>query len=70
MASERNMMSECYSCMHRENVPGNAHIKCNNPDKDMTGHPHGIKNGWFYYPILFDPIWKLKDCANYESKDA
>ena len=45
---------ECYDCIYKQNVPGNAHIMCNNPDPDMTGNPHGIKNGWFIYPELFD----------------
>lgn len=34
----------------------------------MEGHPHGIKNGWFFYPILFDPVWKTKECGNYETE--
>jgi len=63
------MMGECYSCVSRCTVPGNCHIKCSNPDPDMTGDPHGIRNGWFYYPMLFDPTWKTKMCANYKKKD-
>lgn len=67
--SERNMMGECYSCKFRRDIPGDAHSQCIKPDPDMKGHPHGIKNGWFVYPYNFDPTWKLKDCANYESKE-
>jgi len=66
--AKRTMLNECYNCLFRENMPGNCHIKCGNPDPDMTGDPHGIKSGWFYYPILFDPIWKTKLCNNYTSK--
>jgi len=65
--SERTMMNECYSCKHRENVPGNAHIRCAKPDPEMTGNDYGKRNGWFYYPQLFDPTWKTKDCTNYET---
>jgi hypothetical protein len=36
-----------------------------NPDKEMTGDPHGIKKGWFFYPLLFDPTWKTKKCSNF-----
>jgi hypothetical protein len=67
---ERDKMSECYSCKHKEEVPGNCHIKCNKPDPEMTGNPHGLKHGWFIYPLLFDPVWKEKVCANYESRNS
>lgn len=61
-------MNECYFCKHKREVPGDAHIACANPDKEMTGDPHGIRNGWFVYPICFDPVWKVKKCLNFESK--
>ena len=47
-------------------IIGNAHIKCIKPDPDMSGNEHGIRMGWFMYPIIFDPTWKEKDCSNYE----
>lgn len=64
--TERNMRNECWTCQHKRDVPGNAHFRCTNPDPDMTGKPYGIENGWFIYPELFDPVWKEKDCANFE----
>lgn len=51
----RTKMNECWQCREKREVPGSAHIKCNHPDPDMTGNEHGIKNGWFDYPKLFDP---------------
>lgn len=63
-----NINSNCWDCKHKEEVPGNCHIKCNKPDPQMTGDPHGIKHGWFLYPLLFDPIWRAKECCNFESK--
>ena len=65
----RDMRSECYHCKHKQEVAGNAHIQCVKPDVNMTGEPHGIKHGWFFYPLLFDPIWKTAMCKNYESKE-
>lgn len=62
----KDIMKECYTCSFMEKVPGHCHIKCGNPDPDMIGDPHGIKHGWFYYPELFDPVWKLKKCCNFE----
>lgn len=58
----------CRSCKHRENVPGNAHIQCRKPDVQMTGSPHGIRNGWFLYPLLFDPTWMTSTCRNFEPR--
>ena len=65
MSNERTMINECYSCTHKHNLPGECHIQCDKPDANMVGNSHGIKNGWFIYPILFDPVWKERDCANY-----
>lgn len=63
---ERNKRNECYQCKHRTEVPGSYHSVCNNPDKEMEGDKHGIKSGWFNYPFNFDPVWKDKDCNNFE----
>jgi len=59
-------MNECWYCENKLLVPGNSHISCANPDTEMTGNAHGIKMGWFYYPGLFDPIWKTKKCSNFK----
>lgn len=69
MSKRRDKYNECYMCIHQHDVPGNAHIKCAKPDPEMTGNEHGIKQGWFIYPALFDPVWKEKDCANFEEDD-
>jgi len=34
----------------------------------IKGHPHGIKNGWFFWPVNFDPIW-LENCDGFQSKE-
>lgn len=67
MSDKQQMMRECWDCTNRYPIPGNAHIGCRKPDPDMTGHKHGIKNGWFIYPFCFDPTWKTKLCANFEA---
>ena len=66
--NDRNQINECYRCIHKREIPGNCHIKCNNPDPEMTGEETGIKGGWFRYPGCFDPVWKGKLCANFEAK--
>jgi len=67
MTERSKMMSECYGCAHRRRIPGDAHTRCSNPDPEMTGEEHGIKNGWFAYPVNFDPTWKTKLCSNHEA---
>lgn len=66
--AERNHMTECYSCNNLRNVPGNCHIKCAKPDQELQFNPHGIRNGWVIYPVLFDPVWKMNNCKNFEEK--
>ena len=61
--------TNCYKCINRRDVSGNTHIKCVNPDPEMTGNTHGINRGWFIYPILFDPVWMTKECCNFEAKN-
>lgn len=68
MSKQRDMRNECWHCLHKHEVPGNAHIACVKPDPLMKGGEHGVRNGWFYYPFLFDPVWKERLCANYEER--
>lgn len=61
------MKTDCYKCKFRNSVPGSPHSNCSNPDHNMTGNEHGRCNGWFIYPWDFDPIWRTKECDNFES---
>jgi hypothetical protein len=70
MASDmQNDKTPCFSCKNRRSIPGDYHILCSKPDPKMTGNPHGIKNGWFAYPWNFDPLWKTKECSNFEKEE-
>lgn len=66
---DKLIKNDCYHCKHKRNVPGNSHIKCVKPDEKMTGDAHGIKQGWFIYPLLFDPIWCSWKCRNYRNEN-
>lgn len=33
----------------------------------VTGNPHGIRHGWFAWPLNFDPTW-LETCQGFEEK--
>ena len=59
-------MSDCYKCIHRRSIPGDAHSMCVKPDSEVRGNLNGIRNGWFHYPINFDPIWIENECRNFE----
>ena len=58
--------ARCHECKFKYSVPGNAHIGCSKPDSTVKGDPHGIKNEWFIYPFLFDPIWMITKCSNFQ----
>lgn len=38
---------DCYKCVHRRKIHGDAHTRCNNFDAKTEGHPQGIRRGWF-----------------------
>jgi hypothetical protein len=73
------MKPNCYKCVHRGNLPGDAHSRCNHPLASMSifvthenplgieAAAHGIKNGWFFWPLNFDPVW-LEACNGFEAK--
>lgn len=62
-------VTDCYKCIHRRNVPGDAHSSCAAPDKRMTGDDHGVRSGWFSYPLNFDPVWRTRECRNFQSRN-
>lgn len=35
---------------------------------NVTGDPHGIRRGWFAWPLNFDPVW-LQTCDGFEGKE-
>lgn len=60
------LKTKCSNCKNKRRIPGDAHISCAMPDPKMTGNEYGIKSGWFFYPLNFDPVWRTKECANYD----
>ena len=68
--SSANNKTNCYDCKSRRTISGDCHTQCIKPDPGMTGNEHGKEHGWFMYPFNFDPIWKTKECANFEAKDS
>ena len=35
---------------------------------NISLNPHGIKNGWAFWPMDFDPVW-LETCDAFEQKE-
>lgn len=60
---------DCYACVHRLNVPGDAHSRCNNHAAKVTANAHGVRSGWFIWPVNFDPVW-LISCNGFSDKPA
>ena len=57
----------CFDCVHRRTIPGNANTRCNNSDAKVEGNLIGIKRGWFLWPLNFDPTW-LVSCNGFSNK--
>ena len=55
----------CYECVHRHDLPGDTHSRCDNYFAEVKANEHGIVKGWFSWPVNFDPIW-LKSCDGFE----
>ena len=61
--------TDCRKCKYVRSILGDCHVRCAKPDHQMRGERHGIVNGWFFYPLNFDPCWMTKECFNYEEKE-
>ena len=35
---------------------------------NIEAHPHGVANGWCYWPINFDGVW-IRNCDGFETKE-
>lgn len=65
-----NSKKHCWDCAYRKNVPGNAHIECMRDFKKIEAperDAHGVRNGWCFFPTLFDPVW-LGKCKGFAKK--
>lgn len=59
---------DCYKCVHRRNVPGDAHSACSNIKAKVIGNSYGRSQGWFFWPFNFDPVW-LESCNGFKERD-
>ena len=59
---------DCRKCIFCYQHSFTHHIACLNSFATVRGDKHGEKNGWFQYPINFDPIW-LNYCDGFKEKE-
>ena len=36
---------------------------------NIKAHEHGVRSGWFMWPVNFDPVW-LTNCDGFREKNA
>jgi len=59
------------SCSHPKAVDTFVQLhtgKYRNSTLKVVGNDHGVKKGWFLWPLNFDPIW-LEECDGFENKN-
>lgn len=62
--------ANCYQCAYKKEVPGNCHIECVRNFKGIktpTLDGYGVRMGWCYFPMLFDPTW-VGPCEGFSEK--
>lgn len=64
---------ECYHCVNKYNIPGNAHIGCRKFCAGNKFNEYGIHMGWVINMVsfgisCFDPVWKETHCSFFKEK--
>ena len=68
MDEEKVQPPDCYKCKHQRSLPFDSHSECKNLGAKVMGKPHGIRHGWFFWPLNYDPVW-LVECTGFEAKE-
>ena len=56
---------ECFRCKYAMVWWYNSYVTCLKPSDDVKYSNNAEAVVW-YYPLLFDPVWKTKGCKNYK----
>lgn len=64
---------ECYHCVNKYKIPGNAHIGCRKFCAGNKFNEYGIHMGWVinvesFGISCFDPVWKETHCELFEER--
>ena len=65
-------MNNCHNCAYKSNIPGDTHISCRfnwakSNEKPPEGNLHGIRKGWYNFPMNYDPTWMIDECKKFSS---
>lgn len=71
---ERKGTNQCYDCIYKASIPGNCHIKCRfdfkkAEKKEPSGDEYGISQGWFRFPLNYDPTWMTSNCEGFSEEE-
>ena len=58
-------MLRCRECQHHRTSGEFGQIGCANPPNEMCCGKHATEQGWFHFPLMFDPIWGMSNCPNF-----
>lgn len=75
-ADRKVMSTNCYTCVHRKEIPFSAHSTClffwknkKNPTVEpLQFKQYGKDNGWFDFPYDYDPVWITSQCPHHVEK--
>ncbi len=67
---EKPKKNTCFNCAYRTDIPGDAHIGCSfawekSENKPPKANEAGVKNGWYMFPLNFDPVWQEEPCKEH-----
>ena len=70
---ENKKCGTCHSCAYKRNITGDAHISCafdwkKSKNKPPQANSHGIKSGWYMFPVNFDPVWQTSPCEEFSTE--
>ena len=64
-------MNQCYGCKYRKDAFGSVHSTCTfrwNGKPTPKGDPYGVREGWYSFPLNYDPVWMDDECKNKENE--
>jgi len=65
--NQEKMSNMCHECINKKKLPGSLQIACECLTAQVFGDEHGIKEGYFDWPVSFDPFW-LDYCDSFVEK--
>jgi hypothetical protein len=64
-------MLPCATCAYHAPVPDTAYTACTYDWTEATaprGRRVGVQQGWYYFPVAFDPTWGPELCLGHATE--